>query len=183
MKLSLFLPLMAACFLAACSTDGYQPYLSRGLDDGAGEKHDLFTLQRTPCYGFCPAYKVTVDDRDIITFEGERFVIEDEGAVGSHLPDGSFKKLLAIAKAYDFTSFDAAYPNEGESNCPRMATDMPSVILGYDAGKLKHKVSFYEGCMGFEGRERLEAMVAEIDAVLAVDKWIGPREQFYGRKE
>ena len=37
--------------------------------------------------------------------------------------------------------------------------------------------------MGFDERERFNEMVLAMDAVLDIDAWIGPREDFYGAKE
>ncbi|PQA89147.1 hypothetical protein CW354_04160 [Marinicaulis flavus] len=174
---------MTAALLSACSTEGYQPYATRGLNTGQTENYDEFTLKRTACYGFCPVYEVRVDERDVLVFKGEQFVKEDQGTVSKRLPEGSFKKLVEIARAHDFSSYDAAYPNADGSNCPQRATDMPSVIVSYDAKKLSHSVSLYQGCMGFDGRERLDEMILEIDAVLDLDDFIGPREAFYGAEE
>ena len=181
MKIRNMAPLLAAMAVAACAGD-YQPYATRGLDTGYSKTYDTFTLERTACFGFCPVYKVTVDERDILLFEGERFVAEDKGTVSKRLPDGSFRKLIEIAKAHDFADYDAAYPDEDGANCPMRATDMPTIVLSYDAKRLSHAVSLYQGCR-FDGREDLDAMILEIDAVLDVDDWIGPREDFYGAKE
>ena len=182
MKFSILWPVFAALLISACSTD-YEPYVTRGLNTGAPEKHEQFKLQRTACYGFCPVYQLIVDDRDILVFQGERFVAEADGTVSKRLPEGSFKKLIAIAKAHDFASFDTSYPNAAGTNCPRRATDMPSVNVSFDAKKLSHAVSLYQGCVGFEGREKLDEMIVEIDALLEIDDWIGPREDFYGKKD
>lgn len=172
-----------AALAAACSTEGYQPYVTRGLNTERPADYDSFTLERTACFGFCPVYTVAVNERDILVFKGERYVAETGGAVSKRLPKGSFEKLVAIAKAHDFASYDAAYPNADGSNCPQMPTDMPSVVLSYDAKKLDHSVSLYQGCTGFEGREALDEMILEIDAVLDIGDWIGPREDFYGTKD
>lgn len=173
----------AALFVAGCASDKHEPWLTRGLTPETPDNRDHFTLERTACYGVCPVYTVTVDDRDVLQFRGERFVAEMGGAVGKRLPDGSYKKLAAIAKAHEFDRFDAAYPNDDVSNCPRMATDSPSVIVGFAKGDQTRTVSVYKGCSGFEGRKRFEAMVAAMDAVLDIDDFVGPRDAFYGDKE
>ena len=183
MKYLTLVPVLAATLFAACASDTYQPYVTRGLNTGVAEKHDQFKLARTACYGFCPVYQLIVDDRDILIFQGERFVAEADGTVSKRLPEGSFKKLIAIAKAHEFSSFDAAYPNADGTNCPQRATDMPSVIVSFDAKKLNHAVSLYQGCVGFDGRDKLDDMILQIDAVLGMDDWIGPREDFYGQKD
>ena len=177
MKLPALAALVAAALLAACVSDNYQPYVTRGTVRPE-VKHDQMTLERTACFGFCPVYKVTVLDNDVVTFEGERFVKEIGGSVSRRLSDGSFKKLIEIAKAHDFAAFDAAYPDADGANCPQRATDMPTVIVSFDAQKLSHAVSFYQGCMGFAGRDSLNEMIAEIDAVLDIGDWVGPRKDF-----
>ena len=176
-----FLAIIAALF-SACAGD-YQPYVTRGLDTGDTQTYDSFSLKRSACFGFCPVYEARLDERDILVFKGERFVAETDGTVSKRLPAGSFNKLISIARDYDFTDFDEAYPNEDGSNCPHYATDMPGVQLSFDARRLDHSVSLYQGCMGFEGRERLDAMIVEIDKLLDLDDLIGPREAFYGAKE
>lgn len=174
----------ALLLAAACSTDGYTPYYATpGAPDPNPKQYDQFTLQRTVCFGFCPAYKVSVDERDILIFEGERFVAEAGGAVSKRLPEGSFKKLIEIAKAHRFSSYDAVYPNEDGSNCENMATDMPSVSIAFDADNLNHAVRLYQGCFGMEGREQFDDMVTQLDAVLDLGDLIGPREDFYGAKD
>lgn len=174
----------AAALIAACSTEAYRPYaVAPSAYEQRGGDYQTFTLQRTACRGFCPVYEVAVDERDILVFKGERYVAEAGGAASKRLPEGSFQKLIEIAKAHNFPAFDAAYPDADGGNCPRMATDMPSIVVSYDAKRLDHAVSLYQGCMGFEGREGLDEMILEIDKVLDIDDWIGPREQFYGAKD
>lgn len=177
------LAIAAAALAAACSTEGYRPYaVAPSAYEQPSKTYQSFRLQRTACFGFCPVYEVAVDERDILVFKGERFVAETGGAASKRLPEGSFRKLVAIAEAHKFASFDAAYPNETGSNCPQMPTDMPSVIVSYRTKRLNHAVSLYQGCTGFDGREALDEMILEIDAVLDIEDWIGPREQFYGAK-
>ncbi len=173
----------AFLFAAGCGSSDHEPWITRGLNSETPDVRDHFTLERTACYGVCPVYKVTVDDRDVLQFQGTRFVAEEGGAVAKRLPDGSYKKLAAIAKAHAFERFDDAYPNKDASNCPRMATDSPSVIVGFVEGDRMRNVRVYEGCMGFEGRERFEAMVAAMDAILDIDDFVGPRDVFYGDAE
>lgn len=166
--------------VAGCASGDYEPWVTKGVNPPTPEERDTFTLERTACFGVCPVYKVIVDDRDILEFRGRKFVTEEGGAVGERLPAGSYKSLLAIAAAYQFDAFDAAYPNENATNCPQRATDQPSVIVGINAGNRARTVSVYQGCIGFDGEERFDAMIAEMDAVLDIGDLIGPREAFLG---
>ncbi len=177
------LKLVSACIavtlLAACGSSKNVPWASTHSPYATvkGET-EQFTLARTACFGFCPIYRVTVDQSDALYFEGERFVAEEGATLSKRLPGGSFNKLVKIAKSYGFSSYDPRYPNEAANNCGAVATDMPSVIISFESKSLTHEVNLYQGCFDFEGRERFEEMVAAMDAVLDVDKWVGPREKF-----
>ncbi|WP_428407933.1 DUF6438 domain-containing protein [Hyphococcus sp.] len=172
----------AAALLGACAPEGYTPYYATPGVTGGEKEFDQFTLKRTACFGFCPVYDVTVYENDVLIFHGERFVAETGGAVSKRLPDGSFKKLISIARAHNFSDFDARYPNEAGDNCGPIPTDMPSIIISFDSGRLDHEVNLYQGC-SFDGRDSFDEMVLQMDAVLNVDDMIGPREAFYGAKE
>ncbi len=176
---------IAALLLAAgCSTDGYTPYYATpGAPDPNPKKYDQFTLERTACFGFCPVYKVSVDERDLLLFQGERFVTEAGGSVSKRLPKGSFNRLVEIAKAYRFSSYDVSYSDAAQTNCQNQATDMPYIKIAFDAKKLNHAVNMYQGCMDIDGREQFDAMVAELDAALDLEDLIGPREDFYNTEE
>lgn len=173
---------LMAAFMAACAPKGYTPYYATPGDPAGQPDYDEFTLKRTACFGFCPVYDVTVYENDVLIFHGEGFVAETGGAVSKRLPKGSFKKLIDIAKAHEFSEYDARYPNEAGDNCGPIPTDMPSIIISFDSSRLDHEVNLYQGC-NFDGRENFDEMVLEMDAVLGIEDWIGPREDFYGKSE
>ena len=164
--------------LGGCVSSEHEPWITRGLNTTPPEVHDKFTLERTPCYGVCPVYDVSVDEKDYLQFRGKKFVAEEGGSVASPLPRGSYKKLQEIAAAHQFAAFDPAYPNADGTNCPQLSTDSPSIIVGFQDGDEARTIRVYEGCAGFEGRERFYAMIAAMEAVLDIDEFVGPREAF-----
>ncbi|MBT8473541.1 MAG: hypothetical protein HKN14_05345 [Marinicaulis sp.] len=176
----ILLVIYTAAVFAACAPQDYEPYATRGLYQPPKD-YDQFKLERTACYGVCPVYEVIVNEKDILEFRGKRFVAEEGGAVGKRLADGSFDQLIEIAAEHEFQSFDAAYPNADVSNCPRMATDNPRVIITIKAKNSAKKVSVYQGCMEFDGKARWEEMVAAMEAVLDIDDLIGPRDAHIGK--
>lgn len=169
--------------LGGCVSSEHEPWITRGLNTTPDVIYDKFTLERTPCYGVCPVYDVTVDEKDYLQFRGKQHVAEQGGSVASPLPSGTYKKLREIAAAHQFDAFDAAYPNADNSNCPRLATDSPSIVVGFLDGGKARTVSVYEGCAQFVGRDRFYAMIAEMEAVLDIDEFVGPREAFYSDDE
>src|SRR6185312_9367891 len=77
------------------------------------------TLVRTGCFGTCPAYKVTLTNKQV-TFEARSFAI----AMGVHHADADEDEVRAIAKriiAADFYSMDSVYR--------AMVTDNPTYVL------------------------------------------------------
>jgi len=180
MILRIIVTVFATAILAACVSKEHPPWYDVPDAYEVPETLQRFSLERTACFGFCPIYKVTVDENDVLQFTGERFVAEAGGAVSKRLPKGSFKKLVSIAKAHDFAGYDSQYPDEDAANCAGVATDMPTVIIGFAADGLDHQVSVYQGCMNFAGQERFNEMLLAMDALLDIDDWIGPRDQFYG---
>lgn len=178
MKSSVLFSLVVLVAAAGCAGSEYEPWLTRGQPREADADRSRFALERTACFGVCPVYKVIVDERDIMEFRGERFVAEEGGAVGRSMPEGTFDRLVDVAEAYDFDAFDAAYPNEDGSNCPQYATDMPSVVVTLERGGEARSVSVYQGCMGFAGRDRFDAMVLAMDEILDLGDMIGPRDAF-----
>lgn len=139
------------------------------------------SIERGACFGPCPIYKATVWGDDRLVFEGRKFVTR-EGMHEAKLAQGSFARLVDIAKRHDFASMDAKWPDEQGLNCPEPPTDMPTVVVAVDAGDLRHRVSYYEGCGGTPAAERVERMVAELDKALALGEWIGRREDWYGKR-
>jgi len=183
MKPQLLIFLITAALLTGCASRDYTPWLETPDPYAAPEVLQRFTLERTACFGFCPIYKVTVDENDFLQFTGERFVAEEGGTVSKRLPDGSFRKLQNIAKAHNFAAYDPQYPNENGTNCGALATDLPTIVVGFSSKAIDHQVRLDQGCMNFPERENFDAMVLEMDAVLNIDDWIGPREAFYGQRK
>ncbi len=155
---------------------------ANGAAVAAAGPNDKFTLERGVCFGPCPVYVVTVTGDDRLRFEGQKFCSR-EGVHERDLPQGSFNRLLAIAQRHEFTSIDSLWPDEKGLNCPEPPTDLPSVSVAFDTRTIKHSVKFYEGCSGYPGADKVMAMIKEFDVVLGLDDWIGPREQWYGKRQ
>ncbi|WDI30331.1 DUF6438 domain-containing protein [Hyphococcus flavus] len=171
---------LALVVVSACAPKGYTPYYANPAAPKPERNYDQISLERTACFGFCPIYKVVVNEDDVLSFRGERFVAETGGAISKRLPDGSFKDLLKVTRTYGFSELDTRYPNEAGDNCGPVATDMPSVIVEAETKSFNHQVQWYQGCMNFNGRERFEAMLTEMEAIFDIDDWIGAREDFMG---
>jgi Domain of unknown function (DUF6438) len=88
----------------------------------------LVSLQRTPCFGQCPVFKIELFGDGKVVYVGQAF----SKRVGTYRATASPEFIKAIQqKAADikYLSFDTKYP-KGES----MITDIPSTISFFKSG-------------------------------------------------
>jgi Domain of unknown function (DUF6438) len=88
----------------------------------------LVSLQRTPCFGQCPVFKIELFGDGKVVYEGKAF----SKRVGTYRATATPEFIKAIQqKAADikYLSFDTKYP-KGES----MITDIPSTISFFKSG-------------------------------------------------
>lgn len=77
-------------------------------------------IQRTPCYGSCPIYTISVYNTGFATYEGERFV-EHEGYYGAFISRNVLNTLQNMAREIGFLELQDRYDDPG-------ITDIPSTI-------------------------------------------------------
>lgn len=128
------------------------------------------TLQRTVCFGTCPAYNVTISADGKVSYDGARFV-----AVTGHR-DGMADpaKLAALIALIDSSGF-----MDLKDDYAAAVTDMPSQIITVTRKGRTHRVRDYAGRMAGmpEDVSRIEAL---IDDAAGVEPWVGAREAFRG---
>ncbi|MDQ6717257.1 MAG: DUF6438 domain-containing protein, partial [Gemmatimonadota bacterium] len=137
---------------------------------------DSLVLQRTRCFGYCPAYRVTVTASGLISYQNENPRDTAPDAVSSTSPS-ALRYLAARAQAIGFFELPPEIASDSEL-CPRRATDMPTAIVTIYAPDSTKRVSDYHGC--FVGRDssmptrlaKLRAFEAEIDSVLGSARWV-----------
>src|SRR5256886_133828 len=113
---TLYIPIHAkgALFLAG---DGHAA-------QGNGDKNDVITLERGPCFGPCPIYKVSLASDGTISFEGFNFV-STKGKATAQIRPQDFQKLVAEFEKMKYFSLDENY-TIGTPGCGGAVTDMPS---------------------------------------------------------
>ena len=79
-----------------------------------------FTMERTPCFGTCPAYKLTIYDDGSALYEGRRFAPREGRYIGKVDPS-KMEALYDMASSRGFFGMEDLY----DSNI----TDLPSVII------------------------------------------------------
>jgi len=157
---------VAACTPAQNGTDGELPPSSRISADSR------VTLERRPCFGFCPVYTVTITGSGAVTFDGERHV--DSTGVHTHtIPADSARALIASIIDAGFFDLDDRYTMDAKG-CAAYHTDAPTVILAVETGAGAKTVEHDYGCNGAPAV--LRQLQERVDSVAGVRRWVGSRE-------
>src|SRR5262249_10451513 len=149
---------------------GVHAMIPKTIFVGQKSGNDQITLERGPCFGTCPIYKLTIKSDGNVTFEGQRFTKTTGVAKGKISPD-DFRTLVREFEKIDYFALPDSY-TPGTPQCPQMVTDMPSantsIVL---KGKTK-SVSHYHGCGDSGALPKLTALENKIDEVAGAQKWI-----------
>jgi hypothetical protein len=116
------------------------------------------TLQRTPCFGFCPSYKVSLREDGTVTYDGEQHV----KVAGRQ----TWKIDPAAVRALAKEMTDAGY-FELQDEYRAMVTDHPTVYTSLAAGGRTKKVMNYVA-----GPQKLKDLEARIDQVAGTQKYV-----------
>jgi len=160
--------ILLACSLAACH--GSTPATTPAPDDAtARDDAPVVSLERTPCYGSCPVYRVTISRGGMVRFEGTRFVTR-AGADSAQLAKEAVDSLLAELDRGGFFEFEERYVS-GAPACGLYATDLPSAITSVDDGSRSKRVRHDRGCSDAPGA--LATLENRIDEVAGTARWTG----------
>src|SRR2546426_563412 len=119
-----------------------------GSSQTQSDKNDFITLERTVCFGTCPAYHLTIKSDGSVTFDGKRFT-KTTGVATSKITPSDFRALVSEFEKINYFSLPDAY-TPGTKECPRMMTDMPSADTSIRSYGRSKSVAHYHGC-GTEG--------------------------------
>jgi hypothetical protein len=133
--------------------------------------HDtLITLERTPCYGTCPSYKLTISADGAVVFEGRRFV-KQVGNVQSKISPEGLRKLIDEFAKINYFELRNRYEEPGDG-CKDWTTDGPSAITAITINGKKKSVRHYYGCRGIDVLADLTRLEQAIDDAVNSAQWI-----------
>jgi hypothetical protein len=127
----------------------------------------IIRLKRTPCYGTCPAYMLTIKADGKVSFFGQDFT-EVKGQAEGEISKEKVKELIAEFKKANFFELDDNYTSK---NC---ATDNPTVRTTLF---INSKVKKIEHDLGCEAPKELTDLENNIDEIVGTKKWIGDGEK------
>lgn len=133
------------------------------------------TLERTLCFGTCPAYQVTIRGDGTVSYNGERFV-RVSGTQTKKIAQTEVVELLREFYKMDFFALRDAYENgrdivvspDGQVEEQMMiVTDLPSLYITLHLGDFTKRVHVY-----FGAPDALDALGRKIDKVAGTDDWV-----------
>ena len=123
----------------------------------------VITLERTPCFGFCPTYAVEVREDGTVTYNGIANVDVEGEQIGQVDPE-IVKQLVSAFVALDYFSLNDTYTD-------RYVTDMPSTLTSITMDGVYKGIDRYGGdAAAPEALQELEIM---IDTLLNTEQWTG----------
>lgn len=166
---------LAAVFGSACSTS----VDTREETAQVAAVPDSIVLERTVCFGRCPAYRLRLSATGAVHFAP----IIPQGTAGTDtITTAAYHSLAAELEAAGFYAFPARVQDD-RVLCAREATDHPSAIITVYQGAESRTVHDYTGCAADENdassAKRLEVLrrlPARIDSVAHAAQWVRPVE-------
>lgn len=147
--------LFAAAFvLAACA-----PVEAPANETGGPVE---ITMTRTVCFGYCPAYTVTITGDGEVTYVGRQFV-NVTGEQHATIPSADVARLVQRFDEIGFDSLRDAY----RANI----TDLPTTTISISRdGRQKTVVDYGGTRVGLP--QEVRALQSEIDRVAGTDRWV-----------
>ncbi len=126
----------------------------------------LITIERTPCYGSCPAYTARIFADGIVVYWGEHFV-KVTGESRFQISEKRVSDLIEAFEKIDFFSLNNLYPTD--------VTCGPSTILTFVYGGRRKRVVNEHG---YDVPPSLGTLADRVDTLARLNRLIGKREGF-----
>ncbi|MCG7564204.1 DUF6438 domain-containing protein [Pseudoalteromonas sp. McH1-42] len=101
------------------------------------------TFDRTPCYGTCPVYSISINNSGKAIVMGHGHVEFEE--IILQLTDEQLRSIAKLTYAANFYEIEDIY-KQGERGCERYSTDSPHSVWSVTSGQYSNSVDFYYGC-------------------------------------
>ena len=128
----------------------------------------LITLERTPCFGECPSYKLTISADGTVVYEGRQDV-KQSGTIKSRISRAQIKQLVAEFERVNYFSLRDSYSGEV---CPETWTDHPSAVTSLRLNGRSKTVRHYHGCKGLAELAKLTDLERRIDRIVNTARWV-----------
>jgi hypothetical protein len=157
---------LVAIAVTAMAFTRYQTSQSMNLTDSE-LKAAVIRLERTGCYGSCPAYKIIINGDGRVRYVGENNV-KLKGEQQANIATADVKQILSEFDKANYFAID----QYSEKNCScRFCTDMPTAITEIQVKGISHRVEHYYGCTC--APKPLWELEQAIDRIARTEQWTG----------
>jgi hypothetical protein len=148
---------------ASGAAGGDSGALRKDRSEAASQERFVVRMERSACYGLCPAYAVELGADGAVGYEGKAFV-SVRGHASSHVSHAS---ASALESRFEQAGF---FRLEWRDPCDAVSTDSPTTTLTFVHAGRKRTISDYRGngCMPKVLRE----LEDEVDRVLGTARWV-----------
>ena len=155
---------IAMCLVSAACGGGNSGSGDAGTGDSSatGPRAVSIVMERGPCFGRCPIYRVELTDSGKVIYEGRGFVTE-RGRQEATIPPADVQALAKEIEAAGFFQMRDNYPPDATDN-PTVVT---TVTIDGRSKRVEHDLS------STTAPAALEAIYRRIDEVTGVKRWIG----------
>jgi hypothetical protein len=133
----------------------------------ADSKITKITLERTPCFGACPVYKLTIHQSGQVEYEGKNHV-RQKGSGTGRISAEDFVKLVKKIEEINFFSLNDRYDGKNPDGSGVTVTDLPTTKTSVTRGNRTKTVENY-----FRGPKGLKELEDLIDDVTKSAEWVG----------
>lgn len=130
-------------------------------------------MQRSACYGICPAYELVIHGNGEVDFRGRSHV----AVSGVQHGQADMQALAALRAQLADPAFDlwGSY-TRGKPGCGPWATDMPGVTIEAYVGDRWQRINHDLGC--YKAPAALKALERAIDTAGRSEQWVSGRSTY-----
>lgn len=140
---------------------------------------DSVVLERSLCFGTCPAYRLRISDQGEVHFQSRNRGDTSRTATDT-IDVREYRSLLYEADRIGFNAFPSNVISSSEL-CPVQATDHPTITLSIFRTRGVKRIEYYTGCYTAGEPHRpvpellpLKTLAASVDSVARAARWIRP---------
>lgn len=143
------------------------------------EQPRSISLERTSCYGWCPAYRVVIAADGRIEYSGDGFretLSETGRRLNPEYPTRASSTLSPAVTAAVFAAFDDGWSrwrkNRYSGGGDECGYDMPTMWLVRSYRARADTMELYYGC--HDAPDRLATAAQKVDSLVGIAQWLGP---------
>ena len=133
-------------------------------------------MQRTHCFGSCPAYSLAIFEFGGVVFQPHYYFLPTEHRHGRMSTDALHRLIERFVDAGFMAMPDRITPGH---NCPTASTDQATVVTTFRLHGTEKTVRHYHGCRG-QLADTLTQLENLVDEAVNVQQWISSRHSRAG---